>query len=116
LLWEGVKPKLWGGLKPKLDVEILSTASGEVQTSFRLPLADVVAIQPIDGNSYAVLSITGVYVLDAASKTVSQVVALGPSDFLDFGALAVDSSLGKLIVVTTGNHARPGTHLTVLDL
>lgn len=107
---------LWGCSGPNLDVEILSIESGNALTCCRLPVANVVSIQPIDADSYAVLSISGVHIIHAASKTVSQVMGIGPSDFLDFGALAVDSSLGKLIVVTAGNHQRPGTHLLVLDL
>jgi hypothetical protein len=107
---------LWECLGPRLDVEILSLESGEVENSFRVALTDVVSVQPIAADVYAILSISGVYVMDAAMKTLSNVLGMGPSEFLDFGALAVDFRLGKLIVVTAGNHKRPGTHLRVLDL
>ncbi len=106
----------WECSGPKLNVEILSLDGGNVETSFRLTLPDVVSIQPIDRDSYAVMSISGVYVLNANSKKLTQLPGMSPNNFLDFGALAVDASLGKLIVVTAGNHLRPVTHLTVLDL
>ena len=106
----------WECSGPTLNVEIRSLDGGRVETSFRLTLPDVVAIQPIYRDSYAVLSISGVYIIDADSKTLTQVPGMNSNNFLDFGALAVDPSLGKLIVVTAGNHLRPGTCLSVLDL
>ena len=106
----------WDCTGRKLAVEILSVETGDPRISFRRPLADVVSVVPIDANSYAILSISGVYVMDASSKTHSQVPGMGPSDFLDFGALAVDAALGKLIVATAGNFQRPGTRLIVLEL
>jgi hypothetical protein len=105
----------WGCSGSKLDVEILSLANGALETSFRLALADVVSIQPVTARSYAILSISGIYVLDAVSKSLSQVPGWENADFLDFGSVAVDAALGKVIVVTAGNFQRPGTTITVLD-
>jgi hypothetical protein len=107
---------LWESSQAELDVAILGIESGNVERFFRLPLGHVVSVQPIAGDSYAVLSLRGVFVMDAASETASQVPGMDPSDFLDFGALAVDSLAGKLIVITAGNQLRPGTQLRVLDL
>jgi hypothetical protein len=107
---------LWGLSGPALDIAILSLENGNVESSFRLPLAGVVSIQPIAGDSYAILSVDGAFVMDAVSQTVRPVSGMGPGDLLDFGALAVDTVMGKLIVVTAGNHQRPGTHLRVLNL
>jgi len=106
----------WRCTGPKLDVQLLSQTSGEVETSLQLALPDVVSIQPIDLDSYAILTISGAYIMNVASKSVAKLPGMGSSEFLDFGALAVDPALGKLIVVTAGNHQRPGTRVTVLDL
>ena len=107
---------LWTRAAPQQDVEILSLETGEVTASFRLKLANVVDLVPIDAQRYAVLALSGAFVLDAASRTLSQIPGMGTDDFLDFGALAVDAAQNKLIVVTAGNHQRPGTNLILLDL
>jgi hypothetical protein len=106
---------LWDCMGRTRTLEILSLESGQLQTSFRLPVADVVSIHPIDAHCYALLAISGVYLLNTLSQTLSPLPGMGPDAFLDFGSLAVDSASGQLIIVTAGNHQRPGTRLTVLD-
>ena len=107
---------LWHWLGPTLDVEILSLDTGELMSAFRLPLADVMSLQPLDAHTWAALSISGVHLLDTTAQTLSPLLSFGPDDFLDFGDLAADPSSGKLIVITAGNHQRPGTRVMVLDL
>lgn len=106
----------WSRSQTQFDVGLMSLASGEFESSIRIPLANVEAIQPISVDTYALLAHSGVYLLDATSKTVSIVAKLSGDAFLDFGALACDAATGKLIVVTAGNHMRPGTKLLVVDL
>ena len=107
---------LWDWLGPTLDVEILALDTGELQASFRLPLAEVTSLQPLDAHTWAALSISGVYLLDTTAQTLSPLVRFGPDDFLDFGDLAADLSSSKLIYITAGNHRRPGTRVMALDL
>jgi hypothetical protein len=107
---------LWTRGVPKQDVEILSLDTGAVIASLPLKLADVVDIVPIDAQRYALLALSGAYVLDASSQALTPIPGMGPDDFLDFGALAVDAAQSKLLVITAGNNRRPGTNLMLLDL
>src|SRR5690606_31136122 len=107
---------LWTRGVPTQDVEILSLGTGAVIASLPLKLADVVDIVPIDAQRYALLALSGAYVLDASSQALTPIPGMGPDDFLDFGALAVDAAQSKLLVITAGNNRRPGTNLMLLDL
>lgn len=106
----------WTSTGPQLDVEIFSIANGTRQVAFKLGLPDVVTITPIDAESYAVLAVSGAFVMDIAAKCLKQLAGMNDNDFQDLGALAVDARAGKLLVVTAGNFQRPATHLFQLDL
>ncbi len=112
----GSRLMAWRGSGSNLDVEIYSLDEGQMETSVRFAVADVAAIQPLDRDSYVVLSQGGVCIMDTNANTLVPVSARIAIDFLDFEALAVDVTLGKIVVITAGNHSRPGTCISVIDL
>lgn len=106
----------WHGIERLFSAEVYSIENGKRESTFRAKVSNVVNVEPINSYTFVIQALSGVYIVNAESRKMHQMSELDCDVFLDFGALAIDKSKKKLLVVTAGNHLRPGTSLTVLDL
>ncbi|QDV49869.1 hypothetical protein [Gimesia fumaroli] len=106
----------WHGFDRPFAAEVYSIGNGKRESIFQAKLSEVVNVEPINSCSFVIQALSGVYIVSTETGNMYQMPEFGYDDFLDFGAIAVDESKKKLLVVTAGNHQRPGTRLTLLDL